>query len=446
MLPVALAACAAALSALVVRSTPFPLAVAAVLGAAAIITVRANPVLAIAVLAVIRATLEGFGAQTVTRVASVQLSPTDVVTLAFTLGAVWWLLSRMRRGIFDWQAPTLFPALIFFAIAAASLTYSSDWALGARDLLKFFGGYCAFLVIINERPDARKLRLILALIVLSAIAPLLIGWYQFTNNIGKPGLFHGGLRIQSTFDHPNTYGFYLVSVLTACWGLSRTLSDRWRRVVEAVAIACFIAIAMTLSRNTWAATAVLVLVVGHKYRRVLVAAALIAVGVVVAMPRTIGAIAGIFNPRTGTNRGGSALGRLDLWARDLSVWQQSPIFGKGFGSTKGNTGALAHNDYMRSLVEGGIIGLAAFVVFLGSLLRASWRAAAGRGDLPLACLGLTIGYLLVSAGSNNMGKDAFQFYFWTIVGVSYVWAQIVPPSEDERERLPRSEDLVSSPS
>jgi putative inorganic carbon (hco3(-)) transporter len=445
LFPIVLAASAAAAAAVIARGIPTPIAMAAVLGAAAVVAIRANPLLTVAVITAVRATLEGLQAHTVTRAFGVQLSPPDVVTLAFVVGSVWWMSTRIRKGTFDWHAPTLVPAMLFFGIASVSMTYSPDWSLGARDLLKFFGAYCAYLVIINERPEPHTLRLLLGLAVGGAVLPIIIGWYQFFNDIGKPGLFHGGLRIQSTFDHPNTYGFYLVSVLAACWGLSRTLTGIPRKAVEAVAIICFMAIFTTLSRNTWAATAVLVLVVGRKYRRVLVSAAVVVSAVALAMPRVIGAFLGLFNPRQGTNGGNSALGRLDLWTRDLSVWRESPVLGKGFGSTMGNTGALAHNDYLRALVEAGIFGLASFLLLMGSLVRASWRAALGRGDLPLAFFGLSVGYVIVSAASNNMGKGAFQFYFWLLAGISYVWAQVVPAGEPRGDQAARAEALASGP-
>ena len=49
----------------------------------------------------------------------------------------------------------------------------------------------------------------------SAVLPLLWGAYQLLHHIGRQNLLHGGLRIQSTFNHPNDYGFYLVVVLVA---------------------------------------------------------------------------------------------------------------------------------------------------------------------------------------------------------------------------------------
>jgi O-antigen ligase len=88
---------------------------------------------------------------------------------------------------------------------------------------------------------------------------------------------------------------------------------------------------------------------------------------------------------------------------------------------------------MRALVEGGLLGFVSFVLLIGSLLRASWRAASGRGDLPLAFLGISIAYAIISAGSNSMGKGAFQFYFWLLAGVSYVWAAVVPASPQPGE-------------
>lgn len=434
LVPVALAALSAAFTALLIKQVSLPLGAAALFGIVAVVLIRAYPLASVVVICLIRASLEGFSLHTVTRVVGVQLSPPDLLTLAFVLGAGLWLLTRIRNGTFDWTAPTLWPAVGLFVVAGGSLLYSTDWALGARDLVKLLGAYCAYLVIVNAKPDPRKLKLMLGLIVASAVVPIVVGWIQFTSGVGKPGELHGGLRVQGTFDHPNTYGFYLVSILAAAWGLGAIVkSPAARRLVGVMALTCFVSLFITLSRNSWGAAVLLVLTIGWRRRRVLVAAGIACTAVLMAMPRVIVRAFDLFQPRSGANRGNSLVGRLDLWNQDFSLWQSSPLLGHGWGSTQATTGAFTHNDFLRALVEAGLLGFIVFVLFLGAMVRASWRAARGRRDLPLAFFGLSLGYVLVSLASNNLGKGAFQFYFWALAGITFVWAQV--PPKDEREPL-----------
>jgi O-antigen ligase len=358
------------------------------------------------------------------------LSPPDLATLALLFGGGWWLLSKIRSGTFDWYVPTLWPVIAFVGVATISLLYSSDFALGARDTMKFAGAYCGYLVVMNALPNRRQLLTLLTLVVASALVPILVGWYQFGHGIGQAGIYRGGLRIQATFDHPNTYGFYLVSIMAAVWGLFQAVPDRRRLWVGPIAVATFVSMFLTLSRNTLAALALLVIVVGWRHRRALFGAAIAAAGTVVVMPRVLTAVLNLVRPRSGSNAGNDLLGRLANWQRDLAYWKKAPLLGHGWGSTKGQTGELPHNDYLRALGEGGVVGLLAFLVFIGSLVRASRRAASGRSDLPRAFFGLTLGYMVVSLSSNNYGKGAFQFYFWVLAAISYLWPRAFPRADD----------------
>jgi putative inorganic carbon (hco3(-)) transporter len=414
------------------------MALAFILGTLMIVLIRLAPLHAVIALTVVRASLEGLSDHVIVRPLGLQLSVPDLITVALLIGGCWWLVSKVVAGSFDWGIPTLLPTLLFLSVATLSLLYSSSWTLGARDIFKFAGAYCAFLIIMQSRPDSQKLRLLLTLVAFSAVLPICVGWYQFTHSIGKPGEFHGGLRIQATFDHPNTYGFFLVSILAAIWGLLRVVEGKRRGLVVAIGISAFVSIFMTLSRNTWGALGILVLVVGYRHRRILLGVAMATVGVIVVMPRTLTAATSLASPRSGSNRGSSLLGRIDLWTRDINFWRTSPILGHGWGTTQVETGSLDHNDFLRALVEGGILGFLTYVVFMISIVRAGWASARGRTDLPLSFFGLSLGYLSVSAASNNFGKGAFQFYFWVIAAISLLWTQLSPPASNPSSAVKRA--------
>jgi O-antigen ligase len=172
--------------------------------------------------------------------------------------------------------------------------------------------------------------------------------------------------------------------------------------------------------------AILVLVVGWRHRWVLAAAAGCAVLVVAAVPRLLTRLTDFLHPVQGNNTGNSLLGRLALWDRDIGLWKTQPILGRGWGSTLASVDVAAHNDFLRALVEGGIVGFVAFVLLIWSLDRMGVRIGRGRGDLPRAFLGMALGYTAVSVASNNLGKGAYQFYFWLIAGVAYVIWETMP--------------------
>lgn len=61
-------------------------------------------------------------------------------------------------------------------------------------------------------------------------------------------------------------------------------------------------------------------------------------------------------------------GRINIWLNLLEEWKESPFFGRGYRSSAA-LGAHweAHNVYVAYLVETGLFGLAAFLLFLGRI-------------------------------------------------------------------------------
>ena len=431
-LPVVAAGCAATVALLLAQRFPAAFVAPAAAAILVVFVIRAYALPALLPIAAVRATMEAWQDDVVVRTFGIGLSPADVLTIAILLGCAWWLVDRARAGTAVWRAPTFFPAVFLLTVATVSLSYSSAPALGARDLAKFATAYAVYLVVVTARPNAEWLKRLLAVVVAGAIVPMAVGWWQFVNSVGKVGLRSGGLRIQSTFDHPNTYGFYLVAIIAAAWGLRSEVSPRVRPLVDAIGIAALASTALTLSRNAWGALLVLIVVIGWRDRRVLIAAAVCAVVAALAMPRLIDRATQFADSGVESN---SLVGRIDLWGRDLVLWRQQPLIGQGWGSVSENVSRAAHSDFIRALTEAGVIGFAAYVLFVGSIVLMGIRSGSWRSDLPRAFLGLAIGFVLVSFASNNLGKGAYQLYFWLIAGIAYVWSTTIPDARSARETV-----------
>jgi O-antigen ligase len=406
---------------------PLPLVVAAAAGLLVVLLIRLEPVLVVLGLAAMRAPLEGMQDKVLFKAGHVGLSPTDLLSVAFLAGVTWWLVSEGVRGNPFWRAPSILPAVFLLGVSVFSLAYSPAKLLGARDLVKWSAGFCAYPLLLAARPDPARLRQFLGLILASSVIPIAVGWWQFAHSVGKPGLLHGGLRIQSVFEHPNTFGFYLLAVVVAAWGLHPYVTGLKRRLVQAVMLTAFLSTAITLGRSTWVAAGILVLVVGWRHRRILIWVAAIGAVVVAATPRLVERATDLFNPRTGANRGNSLEGRLSIWSGEIKEWGSRPFLGHGWGYTLSAQDKASHNDFLRMLVEVGVVGFLAIVMLILSLIRWTWRAGRGRIDLPRAFFGLAIGYAIQSGVSNTMGKGVYQFYFWLLAGISAVWATTVPP-------------------
>jgi hypothetical protein len=444
-LPVLMAMAAAVAIGLAARIIDVKILAAAVVGVLIMIAIRMYPMVALFGLAASRATLEVMQAHNVLHAAGVSLSPADLIEVAFAGGVFLVLVSEVRAGNEFWRAPIIVPAAFFIGMGIVSLLYSQAIGEGARGLVKWSSAFGAYALLQVDKPDVRRLRLLLGLIMGSAIIPLFYGAYQMLHGVGRKNLLHGGLRIQSTFDHPNDYGFYLVVVLVAAWGLYNVLDGRKRALVVMIAVACTGSVALTLSRSAYAAAGLVVVVVGWKYRRLLLGVAVFGGAVVLAIPRVVTRVTDLANPREGDNHGNSLLGRLDIWSGELEQFRHKPFLGHGWGYTLASQDKASHNDYLRLMVEGGVLGLLTIVALVISVLRAAAHAARGRIDLPRAYLGLAMGYAVGSGVTNTIGKGAYQFYFWLMTGIALRWATIVPADARPADTAPADTVPASEP-
>lgn len=99
--------------------------------------------------------------------------------------------------------------------------------------------------------------------------------------------------------------------------------------------------------------------------------------------------------------------RVGNWGRILDYWRESPVFGQGFGAT--TTGAmmggyLPHNEYVRLLVEVGIIGCLTAAILILMLFRRISRVTDDSTRRPLTAamaLAVIVGLLVNCSGANT---------------------------------------------
>jgi O-antigen ligase len=111
--------------------------------------------------------------------------------------------------------------------------------------------------------------------------------------------------------------------------------------------------------------------------------------------------------------------RVAQWTFLLQAWQNAPILGYGLGNTHyiGVMYSAAHNDYIRALVEGGIVGIASFLLFFQvqffRLIRLIWCAPKGSSQRKFCAV--LIAYLvamLVGMITENIWSHTTMFFYW----------------------------------
>lgn len=124
--------------------------------------------------------------------------------------------------------------------------------------------------------------------------------------------------------------------------------------------------------------------------------------------------------------------RIAQWTFLLQNWENYPIFGMGIATSTYLTVLhnMAHNDYVRALTEQGVVGLAAFIVFLGAqairliqLLR-SKSSGSGQRALILIMLAILPAIVVGMITENIWSHTTLFFYWWTLMAIAgWNWSE-----------------------
>jgi O-antigen ligase len=141
--------------------------------------------------------------------------------------------------------------------------------------------------------------------------------------------------------------------------------------------------------------------------------------------------------------------RVLLWDSALK-WMSASRYFTGYGveafgfyaplffPMAGNTEWSAHNVYVQLFFDVGLLGLLAyFAVFyqcFRALLKYYKRDRLAAGILMCAL----VQYLVVSASDNMLGYLAFNWYFWTAMGMGWFVLKSGAPGESRHPEIDRA--------
>lgn len=322
--------------------------------------------------------------------------------------AVFWLVVFRRPGPFVIPKPAM---LLVMFVGLAVLT--AFWALRLPPAFKEFAKWIevivALLATFDLARNPRDLRPVLTIGGAAMTAEAVVGLAQTALGVGPQSFLIGRIiRAYGTFEQPNPFAGYLGLHLPFALAFALRGQRWWRWTALLLWIAGAGAVALSLSRGAWIAVAAGSVIViwysgGRKLidRKLLVAAVIVPVlilafghfsfeldGWIPEPARLAGE--GLASPADiteGITEGNFAIvQRLAFWTAAGRMFASNPIGGVGLGNYETryqdfNLGRWedslghAHNFYLNMAAETGIVGLAAFLVFLAVLLVAARRAA-----------------------------------------------------------------------
>ena len=266
--------------------------------------------------------------------------------------------------------------------------------------------------------------------------------------------------VTGTFINPNHFAGLIELLLPASVAFylgfvgpgGSTAADRWARHTVALGAASVMAVALVCSRSQTALA---------------ISAAALLMTCVAAMPGRRGAAATIViaasaavllvGDSAAALLAGAAAGRLDrlaYWHDGVAMAIGFPITGTGLGTWEAvfpifktfpaqTTIAHAHNDYLEILAEGGVPGLALFLVILcrlGATLVRGAVAATSRERTIIVALGTGLALLAVHGLADfNFQIPSNLYLFFAVAGLAIVVARdpsVIPrtPTEGSAHR------------
>ena len=328
---------------------------------------------------------------------------------------------KLRRSAWTvWHVGILLTFALGSLVAALSFGELDRYELLNKDagLLLPFLSYAAITSLVTNWEDLRQL---LRVFTLSVVAEnlLAIGGFlaAYFFQVATPFTRYEGLRLSGMLLDPNAYGGLLVVALVICEGASWGQAPLFRRpMLWFSRITLDLGILFTFSRSAWLGLGLAFLLFLAIQPAVAVRPLLAAVA---AGPCLVFLMGSRFLPVFAemASRPKQVQQRFDLIHQALQVFAYHPLLGGGLGSFRLAVGEVAHNSVMWFLADFGIIGVVAFLAFLGWFFTTAWLAyrLAPDRQQPLA-LALFLAHVAMIGVA--MGIEAFyQRYWWLVLGL-----------------------------
>ena len=290
----------------------------------------------------------------------------------------------------------------------------------------------------------------LTIVMCSSIIPIVYAFVELASGSTSAD----GIRVKSTFTHPNIFAFYLVILFALILFMLRSrlasLPPRVRLWLVLYLPIIIILLLLTGARAPWIAAAILLIVYASSIDK----RYLLCLPLVPFISFIPGVEERISDLQTGNVDYGYA--PLNSWAWRKLHWQTaldwlmanpspSLVLGYGLGSFEYYQPEFsprpvfgAHNVFLQIFFEMGILGLLAFLWLFVSLFTKLKKGYSFDKAGSTIMMAFAASFLINSYSDNTLDYLVFEWYFWFIMGVVCAWYRL--------GSMPRPvQDLTSAP-
>jgi len=319
----------------------------------------------------------------------------------------------------------------FISLCVVSLSYTMNFSNAVGDIFRYLSAF-VFLVLMFDLVDTKeRYLLVLKIIILSALIPISLGFFQF---ITKSGLFidttTGTSRVRSFFLLPNPFAQYLVLIIIACaYAVKLPYRTKQKIMLSTIALAAVYSLYLTWTKTSWIGfgAAMVLYAVFDKRRFIYLPLMLVGLLSLILFTSVGGHL--VTESLAKKQYGMSSWQWRNLtWKALLDGFLQKPVLGWGLGSSMDllmlirRDPHVPHNDYIRLLVELGAFGFTAFFSFMFIVATKFLRFITIQDDflrqVNRMCLTLLTVWLVHMYGDNTLNDVTTLMYIFTILGAT----------------------------
>lgn len=334
---------------------------------------------------------------------------------------------------------------------------------GVREWTRLFSWLMVYLLVMQLQGKIKPQTLITTLF-LSLIIPLTVASMQmFVPSLLPSFLSQGSLgtgnleaasRIRGTLGHPSTFAtFLLLFIGLTCWKISNTRNRvPWLCLLAILAFFFVSTKALTMTAMLFMFVFVMI---APKLNLVNLIGGILLLGLVITLftstdfgRERLGSLAEtpLLNPDMDVWRaillswtdGNSFNWRIAQWHFMWEAWKNAPLLGYGLNTASYVTVLQneAHNDYLRALVEGGIVGFTTFLALIAAQVyrlvhfMSKSEKNSSQQNFCFVLIALFSAILLGMFTDNIWKHTTLLFYWWLSLSVvGWDWNEI-PSSEN----------------
>lgn len=354
---------------------------------------------------------------------------------------------RLRKTPFDFQMLSLI--LVVFLSLLVNLSDfepSEEFAVAVKAFLYFTTFILLFYFIIStfrttdDVESALKFIVFLGAIVsVFGIIERLTGYNIFRHlhewvpllradpYLIRSQLWRGGIRVAGSLAHPIAFSALLAMIAPLAWHYWQSAKKSLEKLGFGLSFALIVVtIILTGSRTGFVGlVAVLILLlIGTPKKRLLILGSTLVVFFAVHMlfPGALGAIRATLVPsyieRTEI---GNPEGRIEDYPRIWQEFVKKPLFGRGYGTFDPRKFFYVDNQYLKFVVEIGLLGSLVFASFLYRVLSQFWRSARlakkPHEDLFISLTASSLVFVVVCATFDTFGFPQVPYLFFIMVAL-----------------------------